>query len=99
MKQVTMKLKELAYIYKKTVELRSVGANSCTSTGNALSTKIDVAQQSTPCKHSHLQPCASILLLEIIVPTGDTKEHVLRTRSIYFSAKQVDLIQTAFFVN
>lgn len=53
---------------------------------------------------SYLQPCTSILLLEISVPeisvpTGDTKEHVLRTLSICFSAKWVDLIGTVLFVN
>lgn len=52
MKQDTVKLKELAYIYKKIVELRSIGLNNCASTGNALSAKIDVAQQSTPCRNS-----------------------------------------------
>lgn len=50
-------VKKLPYIYKKMTELRSLGINSCTSTRNALTSKTDAAQQSspatTPCRNSH----------------------------------------------
>lgn len=68
-------VKKLPYIYKKTAELRSLGINSCTTTRNALTTKTDVAQQSslatTSCRNSHFTSPAT----HLHPPAGDQFSH------------------------